>query len=667
MADPKKEMRWNIDIKSIVSPDYLRYNNDKQQAEMLMKRRTARYDLYGMLAKNKSIHEHKGRRGQFFSEGSTQYILRKSLATTLQRVPDGELQTQYDKLSVEHVQTEYIFNNKVCWSEFEGIDMFSNLTNTFKTSFIYGYTPVRTGFEKDYDNDVRVSYNIEHWADVAVDTDCRDIRRPKVVYHRSYISKAECEALLTPDGNVFDSTYNADAIKYVLDHELFTAKQWESEKLADRQKGATSQASLELSTEYRRGSKEFVTYIPSIGAEFRRVPNYDPRLGIPWNFFVLEPDPDYPLGLSQIEFLLADQQFQDLFQTSAYKNLLLAMEPPIMVSGWDTNPSSYVFEPRKIWNLGNNPNNAKVEPVKIENQILSSFLNTREGVAAGMLRQLNVMDGTISADSAVPGFSGTPQGVEAQQRSKDISINQYQKRIESFFSDWANQALRMYMNAMKGKHELTVDEETRRKLADLGAGDLIKGDKIVIDFSQLSTDLLEFKVRTGSLIERKEDKERKALNEMILPLTQNLNGWSEANKAIIENEILIPATKRLLELSDTDIGNRTSEALEKLMRENDLTEMKEMMAGQQQQIDEQGQQIGQLTGELPPSQAQLPPGLSAVPGTEGQPGNPLSPTELGAAASPSAPPLAQAVQNVMSGNQGLPSSDMSNDVDLLNM
>ena len=47
---------------------------------------------------------------------------------------------------------------------------------------------------------------------------------------------------------------------------------------------------------------------------------------------VLEPDADFPIGVSQVEFLLADQQFNDLFQTSAYKNLLLAMEPPIMTS-----------------------------------------------------------------------------------------------------------------------------------------------------------------------------------------------------------------------------------------------------------------------------------------------------------------------------------------------
>jgi hypothetical protein len=219
-------MKWNIDVEAIKDPDYAKWLGDYEGAQMQMKLRTQRYELYGLIAKNRSIHDLTGRGsgGKYFSEGSAQYILRKSLANTIQRMPDGEIETQYDKASVEHIQTEYIFNNKVMWSEFEGLDMLSNLTSTFKTSFIYGFAPIRTGFEKDLDNDARISYTIENWADIFINQDCKDIRRPQTVWHRSYMSKAEVEALLNEDGSTKDSTYKADTIKYVIDHDSFTGK-----------------------------------------------------------------------------------------------------------------------------------------------------------------------------------------------------------------------------------------------------------------------------------------------------------------------------------------------------------------------------------------------------------------------------------------------------------
>ena len=597
------EKRWNIKKESLESADVCKTMAQFQIAKGQMRLRTSNHELYGLVAKNKSIHEFFGgkraKQRKYFSEGSTQYILRKTLADTIQRVPDGELETQYDKASKEHIFTRYIFENKVISSEYEGIDMMSNLTNAFKMSFIYAFAPVRTGFEKDMDGDVRIGFNLEQWSDVFINPDCKDIRRPEVVYFRQYMSRDDVEGLLTEDGSAVDSTYNADTIKYILDEDMFTARHAESEQLADKLKGSTSISSVTLITEYRRGASEFVTFVPELKAVFRRVPNYDPRKGIPWNFLVLEPDPDFPLGVSQVEFLLADQQFNDLFQTSAYKNLLLAMEPPIMVSGWETNPSSYKFEPRKIWNLGNNPN-SKVEPVKIDNAVLSGWSTTRESIAASMLRNLNVMDGQVAADMHASSYSKTAPGVQQQQENKSITVNQYQKRVEDFFSQWAVQALRMYINAMSGVHTLTVDEETRRRLFDIGETSCIDGDKIEIDFSELSADMLEYRVRAGSLVQRKEDQELEKLTVMMQPIIQNLNGWSEENRSVIENDILLPVTMRMIELSDTDLAATLSESLSSQIAKN-------MMAGMQAQIDGQQGQIADLQGQMAATQQALPP------------------------------------------------------------
>jgi hypothetical protein len=260
--------------------------------------------------------------------------------------------------------------------------------------------------------------------------------------------------------------------------------------------------------------------------------------------------------------------------------------------------------------------------------VLSSWLVTREGIAAGMMRQLNAVDGTLAKDSGVTGFSGTPQGVEAQMATKEVNINAYQKRIEYFFAEWSNKALRMYLNAMGGVHDLTVDEETRRKLFDISAMDIIKGNKITIDFDALSTDVLKFQTRSGSLILKKEDQERAGLQATLQPLVQNLMGWSEQNKAVIENEVIIPITKRLLELSDTDISKTLGNTLGQHMAKMVMQAVEAEQAAQQAQIDEIAARQAALENPVPtpPAQGEAPaPGaLPLGPGMEGT--SPSSPS-----------------------------------------
>ena len=137
----EKKKRWSIDKDKLKSKEVTKMRARYDAAKSQMSKRTQHHELYGLLAKNKSIHEWSIKRGntKYFSEGSTQYILRKVLADTVQRVPDGELTTQYDKATKEHVFLQYLFENKVMVSEIEGMDMMSNLTKAFKMSFIYAF------------------------------------------------------------------------------------------------------------------------------------------------------------------------------------------------------------------------------------------------------------------------------------------------------------------------------------------------------------------------------------------------------------------------------------------------------------------------------------------------------------------------------------------------
>ena len=572
------------------------YNRSKSQMNV----RTNMFKLFTRLAHNQSLYT-KGV-NDVYSEGTTQALKRKIRAQTLQRVPDGEIVTQFDKNSIEQVETEFIFDNKVLSSEYDGKDMLKNLWRAFNTAYDYGFACVRTGFERDLHGDVRISWKEIRWNDIYPAPDADFIEEAEWYVVREYISQSDIKALVDWDTEtVRDSTYMEDTVKFLCDWNPKEGEEYNSIPMSDDMKGITKNESVEIRTLYRKGDDEFVTWVPSCQAVLRIVKNEDPLKDVPVHFLILEPDPEFPLGCSSVMWTIAQQQFADAFQTSAYQTLLLATKPPIMATGNLMN-AEIKMEPAAFWNLGNNPNN-KIEKFPVETTTITQYGSILENIGSNMMKNLNITDQTIASDANVARYSGTAPGVHEQARDKTITINQYAKRIEVFFAEWANHALRSYLNSMSGEVEMTVDEYTRRRIWDIEMardenaesrgekpGDsIIDGDKIKVDFSALSADMLIFKVRAGSLIETREEEERRNIQEMLVPVSQMMGNISEENRGVFEQNIM-QMISRLFELSNIDVSAQTSKRIDdRLMLQAQRATMEQVML-QQQQIQQLAQQ-----------------------------------------------------------------------------
>lgn len=572
------------------------YNRSKAQMNV----RTNMFKLFTRLSHNQSLYT-KGV-NDVYSEGTTQALKRKIRAQTLQRVPDGEITTQFDKNSIEQVETEFIFDNKVLTSEYDGKDMLKNLWRAFNTAYDYGFACVRTGFEKDLDGDIRISWKEIRWNDIYPAPDADFIEEAEWYVVREYISQAEIKALIDWDTEtVKDKTYQEDTVKFLSDWNPKEGEEYNSIPMSDDMKGITKNESVEIRTLYRKGDDEFVTWVPSCQAILRIVKNEDPRKDVPVHFLILEPDPEFPLGCSSVMWTIAQQQFADAFQTSAYQTLLLATKPPIMATGNLMN-AKIKMEPAAFWDLGNNPNN-KIEKFPVETTTITQYGSILENIGSNMMKNLNITDQTIASDANVARYSGTAPGVREQSRDKTITINQYAKRVEIFFAEWANHALRSYLNSMSGEVEMTVDEQTRRRIWDIEMvrdegrqqrgekpeKSIIDGDKITVDFDALSVDMLSFKVRAGSLIETREEEERRNIQEMLVPVSQMMGNVSEGNRAVFEDNIM-QMMSRLFELSNIDISAQTAKRIDdKMLLEAQKATMEQVML-QQQQIQQLAQQ-----------------------------------------------------------------------------
>lgn len=632
--------KWDIKAEDIRNPEIQKDMDDRwRRARSTMLQRTKGHELFARIAHNQSIYENSS--GKTYSEGSTQGMKRRIRSMTIQRVPDGEVITQFDKNSIEHVETEFIFKNKILSSEFQGLDMLKNLWKTFGVSYDYGFACVRTGFEKDTDGDIRTSYTIIGWNDIYPAPDCKSIEDAKWYIVREYMSRSDLEALIDEDGNCSDPTYDAEVIKYLVENEIKDGIEAQSAPLADMKKGSYPIESVEIRTLYKSGDSEFITYVPNCGAVLRRVRNYDPRKDVPLHFMILDPDSEFPLGCSSVMWTIGQQQFADAFLTLSYQTLLLAHQPPLMGFG-NLTPSSIKMKPRAFWRMGTNPNN-KIEKFPVETTSLTQYGSILENVQGRMMAALNIADGTIASDANTMNYSKTAPGVAEQRKDKTVTVNQYTKRVEVFFSQWANHALRSYINAMSGVHELTVDEQTRRRIwdiemsmADPETGEMkesiIDGDRISIDFDALSTDLLSFDVRAGSLIESERESELKSLQEALVPISQMIGSLSDEGKKAFE-KVLLRMTTRLLELSDIDVSQETSNivndafmaqamqaTIEQVMQQQQQIQQLAGVAGAQQQAMEQAgiaPQLPQMPQEQP--MAQMPPDMQQ-PVPQAQPG-----------------------------------------------
>ena len=362
-----------------------------------------------------------------FSEGSTQTIKRKIRAQTIQRVPDGEIVTPYDKNTVQQAVIDYLFEHKVLQSEFDGKDMLKQLWKTFNYSYDYGFGCVRTGFEQDLDGDPRITYTLIPYNDVIPSPDCKCIEEADWYIIREYLPLSSLKALIDWDtGTVSDDTYDADVVKLLVQEDASDAAEPASLPLADKKKGAWPNHSVEVRTFYGRGSDEFITWVPSINRVLRTVKNYDPRKDVPIHFLILEPDAEFPYGCSSVMWTIAQQQYADAFQSTAYQTLLLALNPPMMVFGNLTNPK-LKMKPRAIWPMGTNPNN-RVEPYRVETTTLTQYGSILESISGHMMQSLNITDATVASDANVPHYSASSASTRRSPSTNSRSASRHSSR-----------------------------------------------------------------------------------------------------------------------------------------------------------------------------------------------------------------------------------------------
>ena len=495
------------------------------------------------------------------SSGETAGLVRRMARNLVQHAPNVQILNEFDDDSVYGVFAEFILRSKIIGSDSYSNDMQQNLFASTKTAITTGFDCVIPCLLQDASGAWYVKYDTIHYRDVFPEPGAKDVRDATDVFVRRYLTPGEVKALIQqqPEG------WDVAALRELLRRSPKPpTKEHQSQSTQDiRRKHMVD--GYEIITWYSSGGGKFLSFSPRHQLLFRVEDNVHPLKQHPVFFLVLEKDAQQPLGKSQVELLYGRQEFQDLMHNGAMKLWYRNINPSII--GYGTVGSIPNLSPGKYTQISNP--NARLEPFEVSTQTLLQYNVISQSNMGAMVNLVGSADQQM-AQSAGNGMSATPQGVDAQQMLVDITTNNYQKAIESFFSHYCSYALTMYFQEMKGVKKVTPNADTRWKLLNAGVPVESFDDKGVmkIDMSEMAV-LYFVRCVPGSLVELEDEKQLRILNQLFIPLSQAmpalaatqdpqmLKNAAIAMQFILEKEIELSGSNRSGELKSLFTTGRT--------------------------------------------------------------------------------------------------------------
>lgn len=536
---------------------YTRYKRE-------MDARVANYEKFEMLADSEVISPKDDLPN--ISSGETAGIVRRMARNLVQHTPNLEIVCEHDDDSLKGVIARFILLTKIVGSDTYSSDMQQNLFASTKTSLTLGFACVVPVLLQDASGSWYVKYDSIHYRDVFPEPGAKDVREATSVFVRRYLTRGEVLSLIRNQVSGWDL-----AALRRLAQQPPRPREYSSVAHQDK-KHKTVPEGYEIVTWYTSSGDPFLTFDPHTQMLLRIEVNRHPLKWHPVHFLVLEKDDQQPLGKSQVELLLGRQEFQDLMLNGAMKMWYRNINPPLV--GYGVVNAIPNLGPGKYTEI-TNPN-ARIEPFEVNTQTLLQFGTISQQNHGAMVNLVGAADQQMAA-SAGQGMSATPQGVESQDRLVDITTNNYQKAIESFFSHYCSYALTLYFHELQGTEWITPSADARQRLIALGLDeDLIKPDgSIDIKFSEMAT---EYYVRCvpGSLVEMEDEKQLRILKEIFVPLSQAIPAFAAAGdtKAVAHSAAAIQyMVEKTLELA----GSTHARELKEILQNGRTGELDEFM------------------------------------------------------------------------------------------
>lgn len=434
------------------------------------------------------------------TDGTTASIIRKTPHRIIQQLPTGTVTSDTnDWLSVV---AGFIYTNKIIPNANEGYALLQKCWSVVEKSLTFGFCATYAPFVEHggyFCTDLRLPY----WGDIFVQPGKLSDQDSNYMFLRSWWQTKDIDALIDSQSKLdkkTEKTWNVANLNQIKTME--STKDEKAKTPAERDKNINTKGGVELITGFQRGKgAKFFTFHVSSGLIVRVKENKDPRGEIPVSFAYGDVDGSNPFGRSIIELVGSMQNLMDAEMQMYQYNRALMLNPPLIKRG-NFSKNKIKFSPNTIIDVGADQN-ATVEPLKIDTTAIQGFPNNYGLMKSQMLNLLASPDTSISADVGNPGFSKTPQGVEASRANLSVDDNYVRKQFETWFERWSETAVNIYFAERSGVEELQLDTETADKLRDLAEdgrfdASLLSEDNMIRINYDTETEKLEFRVNPST-------------------------------------------------------------------------------------------------------------------------------------------------------------------------
>lgn len=496
------EFRSHAPCADVIYREFTSFKNE-------MDARVANYEVLEKLGDAEVISEKPDLPN--ISSGETAGLVRRAAKHLVQNTPNVEVVSVFNDDQVKGILSRHILTTKIIGSDLYSNDMQQNLFASTKTALTLGFATVLPVLLRDAKNGWYIKYDTIHYRDVFPEPGAKDIRDATIVYIRRYLTKGEVVNLIRSNAPGWDLA----ALKRMLQTNPSVRDMRSAAYQTKKHKGRTPDG-YEIITRYTNDGDNFLTFEARTKMLLRIERNKHPLKEHPVHFLVLEKDEMQPLGKSRVELLVGRQDFQDLMLNGAMKLWYRNINPSII--GYGAPNSIPNLSPGKYTQISNPA--ARIEPFEVNTQTLMQYGQISQQNLGSMVQMFGTADQQMAQQSN-SGMSATPQGVDAQQQMVDITTNNDQKAIESFFSHYCSYALTIFFEELKSVKRMAPTAEARIKLLEAGMPPekFTEEGKLEIDFETMVT---EYWVRCvpGSLTEMEDEKQLRVLNQLFIPLSQ---------------------------------------------------------------------------------------------------------------------------------------------------
>lgn len=488
------------------------FKSSKQYTEGL----TDNFFEYERLARNKP-HANIPKEYPKTTDGTTASIIRKTPHRIIQQLPSGKVIS--DKNDWLSVIASFIYDKKIIPNANEGYALLQKCWTVVERFMTFGFCPTYAPFVNHggyFCTDLRLPY----WGDIFLQPGKLSDDDSNYVFLRSWWQTKDLEALIDAQSSIKgEQTWNIENLKLVKDYT--STKENKAQTPAEREKNINTKGGVELITGFQRGvGSKFYTFHVSSGLLVRTKENKDPRGEIPVSFAYGDIDGSNPFGRSVIDLVGSMQNLLDTEMQMYQYNRALQLNPPLIKRG-AFSKNKIKFAPNTIIDVGSSKD-ATVEPLVIDTTALANFPNNYGLMKSQMLNLLSSPDTSISAEVGNPGFSKTPQGVEASKANLSVDDNYVRKQFETWFQGWSETAINLYFAERTGIETLQLDAETADELRSLAADGkfdealLNEDNQVKIDYTS-ATPALQFRVDPSSS-KKQDDAEQVALTQEVLKI-----------------------------------------------------------------------------------------------------------------------------------------------------